>query len=208
MKSGVKKIIDFIIPPHNWIVAVSFISGILIGTAFLILYISNATSYLSDSPEACINCHVMTPQYITWRNSSHARVATCNDCHIPHENIFEKYYFKASDGLRHTTIFTFRLEPQVIQIKDAGKKVVQENCIRCHINLIDKTELTSETYTKFIHGKDKYCWDCHRETPHGRVNSLASTPYARVPKLNPILPDWIIKVFETGKNKGDNNEIN
>jgi len=197
MKSGIKKIIDYIIPPKNWIVAVSFIAGVFAGLAILVLYISNAPSYLSDKPEACINCHVMTPQYITWRNSSHARVATCNDCHIPQDNIVRKLYFKASDGLRHSTIFTFRLEPQVIQIKDAGKKVVQENCIRCHQNLINQTELVKVSYTKFSHGKDKLCWDCHRETPHGRVNSLASTPYARVPKLNPILPDWLNEFFKT-----------
>lgn len=195
MKSRLKKIIDFVIPPHNWIVAVSFIAGIFAGIGMLVLYISNAPSYLSDKPEACINCHVMTPQYITWRNSSHSRVASCNDCHVPQDNIFRKLYFKANDGLRHTTIFTFRLEPQVIQIKDAGKKVVQENCIRCHKNLIDRTELIKISYTKFIHDKNRFCWDCHRETPHGKVNSLASTPYARVPKLNPVLPEWLNKFF-------------
>ncbi|MGB9663577.1 MAG: cytochrome c nitrite reductase small subunit [Ignavibacteria bacterium] len=199
MKSEIKKIIDFVVPPQNWIVAVSFVGGIFIGLAFLVLYISNAPSYLSDKPEACINCHVMTPQYITWRNSSHARVATCNDCLVPQDNFVRKLYFKASDGLRHSTVFTFRMEPQVIQIKDAGKKVVQGNCIRCHQNLINQTELIKVSYTKFTHSKDKLCWDCHRETPHGRVNSLASTPYARVPKLYPILPEWLDKFFQTEK---------
>jgi len=63
--------------------------------------------------------------------------------------------------------------------------------------LINQTELVKASYNKFTHGKDKSCWDCHRETPHGRVNSLASTPYARVPKLNPILPDWLNEFFKT-----------
>lgn len=199
MKAKVQKFIDYVIPPQNWIVVVSVLTGILLGVTLLLIYISNAPSYLSDKPEACINCHVMTPQYITWRNSIHAKVATCNDCHVPQDNIFRKLYFKASDGLRHSMIFTFRLEPQVIQIKDACKKVVQENCIRCHINLIDRTELVNVSFTKSSHGKDKLCWDCHRETPHGRVNSIASTPYARVPKLNPVLPDWLNKFFENEK---------
>ncbi|MCX8056543.1 MAG: cytochrome c nitrite reductase small subunit [Ignavibacteria bacterium] len=200
MKNAIKKIVDAVIPPQNWIVAVSFIGGIFIGLAFLVLYISNAPSYLSDKPESCINCHVMTPQFITWRNSSHARVATCNDCHVPQDNIIRKLYFKSSDGLRHSFIFTFRLEPQVIQIKEAGKKVVQENCIRCHRNLIEETQLIKVSTPKFQHSENKLCWDCHRETPHGRVNSLASTPYARVPKLNPILPEWLSKFFEKEKN--------
>ncbi len=30
-----------------------------LGMAVLVVRISNATSYLSDEPEACINCHVM-----------------------------------------------------------------------------------------------------------------------------------------------------
>lgn len=200
MKKRIKKFIDYIIPPHNWIVAVSFVSGIFVGLFFLVIYLSNAPSYFSDKPEACINCHVMIPQFTTWRNSSHARFATCNDCHLPQDNIFKKLYFKANDGLRHATIFTFRLEPQVIQIKDAGKNVVQENCIRCHQNLIDRTNLIPTSYSKFTHGKDMLCWDCHRETPHGRVNSLASTPFAAVPKLNPVFPDWINKFFAKEKN--------
>ncbi|MDZ7764401.1 MAG: hypothetical protein U5K00_08225 [Melioribacteraceae bacterium] len=55
---------------------------------------------------------------------------------LPQDHIVRTYYFKAMDGLRHATMFTFRLEPQVIRIKDAGKAAVQENCIRCHSNQI------------------------------------------------------------------------
>ena len=40
-------------------------------------------------------------------------------------------------------MFTFRLEPQVIFIKQAGKDVVQQNCERCHEELITDTKLTT-----------------------------------------------------------------
>ena len=32
------------------------------------------------------------------------------DGHVPHDSFIRKYYFKASDGLRHATIFTLRKE--------------------------------------------------------------------------------------------------
>lgn len=173
--------------------------GIMIGLLLQILYISNAVSYLSDDPTACVNCHIMSSQFATWERGSHGKVTTCNDCHVPQDNFFRKYYFKASDGLRHATMFTLRLEPQVIQIKDAGKKAVQENCIRCHTNNIHPISVRAISSKAIIDEGDRYCWDCHRETPHGRVNSLSSTPYARVPKLAPVIPEWMNTIIETKK---------
>jgi cytochrome c nitrite reductase small subunit len=166
--------------------------GILLGLVLVIFRISNAFSYLSDSPQACMNCHVMTTQYATWQHSSHTQSAICNDCHVPHDNIFRKYYFKANDGLRHSFMFTFNLDPQVIRIHDVGKEVVQENCIRCHSNLVESVSIGSISLNKSKHGEVKLCWDCHREVPHGRVSSQASTPFAIVPSLEPVLPNWII----------------
>jgi cytochrome c nitrite reductase small subunit len=118
-------------------------------------------------------------------------VATCADCHVPQDNVFRTYAFKASDGLRHAYVFTFRLEPQVIQIREAGKTAVQENCIRCHRPMLDRVDIGKVSFDASRHGRGLLCWDCHRETPHGRVNSLASTPYARVPRLTPVMPEWI-----------------
>jgi cytochrome c nitrite reductase small subunit len=48
---------------------------------------------------------------------------------------------------------------------------------------------------------EKYCWECHRQTPHGRVNSLSSTPYARVPALEPVVPEWLDKFISAEKQK-------
>jgi cytochrome c nitrite reductase small subunit len=166
-------------------------AGILAGLLLLIARLSNAVSYLSNDPRTCVNCHVMAPQYATWQTSSHRRTATCNDCHVPQDNVFRTYLFKASDGMRHAYVFTFRLEPQVIQIKDAGKAAVQENCIRCHTAQVGSVSTGAVTVDAARHGRGQLCWDCHRATPHGTVNSLASAPYARVPRLTPVLPDWM-----------------
>lgn len=186
-------------PPENWRIPVIISLGVLAGLGLLVFRISNAASYLSSDPRTCVNCHVMSPQYATWQHSSHTRVAVCNDCHVPQDNIFRTYAFKAADGMRHSYVFTFRLEPQVIQIKDAGKTVVQENCIRCHATMLDRVTIGKVSFEGSRHGKGLLCWDCHRETPHGRVNSLASAPYARVPRLTPAMPDWISRYVNAKK---------
>ena len=122
---------------------------------------------------------------------SHGRVTNCNDCHVPQDNIIRKYMFKASDGLRHATMFTFRMEPQVIRIKDAGRNVVQENCIRCHANYLHPISLRSMGAKSIYEDDDRVCWDCHRETPHGKVHSLTSAPNIIRPDVKTVVPAWI-----------------
>lgn len=190
-----RKLIDFLTPPPMWRVPVIISLAVLVGLGLVVLRISNAVSYLSDDPKACINCHVMWPEYVTWQHSSHARVAICNDCHVPHDNVFHKYAFKAMDGLRHSSMFTFRMEPQVIRTKSAGIAVIQENCKRCHEPLISRVSLRTMTAKTIVHGEGKLCWQCHRETPHGRVKSLSATPNAQVPGLSPVAPAWLEKLI-------------
>lgn len=184
------KLIKTFIPPDNWKPAVIIILGIFIGLGVFVLKLSKAHSYLSDQPETCVNCHIMAPEYATWKHSSHRQWTNCNDCHVPHNNVFNKYYFKAKDGLRHATVFTLRNEPQVIFIKQEGKEVVHQNCVRCHSELLEPSQKL--TNINFHHQRtERVCWDCHREVPHGRVNSLSSTPNARVPVPSSPVPKWL-----------------
>lgn len=105
--------------------------------------------------------------------------------------------FKASDGMRHATVFTLKTEPDIIQIKPAGVKVVQDNCIRCHEKQLGESGLASHTGKAFSHGEGRLCWDCHRTVPHGIGNSQATTPYALVPDQTPAVPEWIQKFMDT-----------
>jgi cytochrome c nitrite reductase small subunit len=180
-----------LLPPSKWRFPVMVISSILLGVFLFTLYVSKAHSYLSDNPETCTNCHIMAPQYATWNHSSHREVANCNDCHVPHNNFLNKYYFKGKDGLRHATIFTLRNEPQVIFIREEGSEVVHKNCIRCHSQQINDPKLSASVEGHQAHMQDRKCWDCHREVPHGRVNSLSSVPNARVPLPESPVPVWI-----------------
>ncbi len=193
------KLIKKLSPPAKWRVPVIIALGIFVGLIIFLGYISKAHSYISDNPETCVNCHIMGSQYTTWFHSAHREYAHCNDCHVPHNNTFNKYYFKAMDGLRHATVFTARMEPQVIFIKETGMQVVQDNCIRCHNDL--NTNEKVNTFTMSFHDSrtDRKCWECHRETPHGRVNSLSSVPFARVPVPESPVPAWLKKSIKDNK---------
>jgi cytochrome c nitrite reductase small subunit len=184
-----------IAPPEQWQVPVIILLGVIVGLGFFILRISNAATYLSDDSQTCVNCHVMNPQYATWSHSAHREVTNCNDCHVPHDNVFNKYFFKAKDGLRHATMFTLRQEPQVIFIKEAGKEVVQQNCIRCHEKLVADNAGIARFAASRHYRLERSCIECHRETPHGRVNSLASVPNARIPVLKEVVPTWLKNIM-------------
>jgi cytochrome c nitrite reductase small subunit len=183
-------------PPKQWRTTVIVLLGAFFGLGFFILQESKATSYLGDDPKTCINCHVMTPEYITWMNSSHGNVATCNDCHVPHDNFFKKYAFKAKDGLYHASMFTLRAEPQVIQMHEAGQEVVQQNCVRCHSNQVTDAKQAAWLESHTENRTDRQCWECHREVPHGRVKSLSSVGFKLEPatekeQKESIVPEWI-----------------
>lgn len=196
-----KKLIRFLSPPPAWRLPVIISLGIFTGIFLIAFKVSEAPSYLSDKPETCINCHVMYPQYASWTKSSHRETATCVDCHVPQDNYLRKYYFKGMDGLRHASVFTARAEPQVIQIKQAGINVVQENCIRCHRDLVEMTTIIEVTGMNHMDGAGNRCWDCHRETPHGTVRSLSSAPFALVPRLPSVMPKWLEKYLEQRKSE-------
>lgn len=193
---SLKKLIRILSPPPRWRLPVIILLGIMAGTSCYLFYVSKAWSYASDDPKTCMNCHIMAPQYATWQHSSHREKATCNDCHVPHDNVFNKYYFKAKDGMRHATMFTLRAEPQVIRIHEEGQNVVQNNCIRCHSNLLTDSKLLAKTNQYHHFRKDRKCWECHRETPHGKVNSLSSVPWARVPVPSSPVPEWIKEAID------------
>ena len=191
------RLIRYFLPPDAWRTPVILLLGVFCGLLCFTLYIAKATSYLSEKPETCVNCHIMSPHYATWFHSSHREKATCNDCHVPHDNVVNQYYFKAKDGIRHATMFMFRMEPQVIRIAEGSKKVVQDNCIRCHNNLITDPQMEGKNNVNPCR-KDRTCWECHREVPHGRVNSLSSVT-KQVPLSTSPVPQWLKKRVNQSK---------
>lgn len=159
--------------------------GIAVGMALVLVRIANATSYLSDKPDTCINCHVMTDAYASWQRGSHGRVAVCVDCHVPHSNVVAKYAYKARDGMKHSYVFTMGDEPQVLELSLAAVPVVQTNCVHCHSDQLAMIRLAGSL--------ERRCWDCHTNI-HGEVRSLSASPSA----LRPGLPDAGLDWMKTG----------
>lgn len=166
----------------RWRVAIFAVGGAVFGLALVVAHISRAASYLSDKPEACLNCHVMNNAFATWQHGSHRTVAECTDCHLPHQNPVAELAFKARDGIFHSFVFTFHLEPQVLELSEGAKHVVQENCLRCHANQFMLARLASMT--------ERRCWDCH-DGAHGRVISLSGTPHAYRLPFPPAGLEWM-----------------
>jgi cytochrome c nitrite reductase small subunit len=200
-----KRLFRFFIPPKEWRIPVIILLGAMSGLSLYALIESKAVSYLSDDPKTCANCHVMTPQYTTWQNSSHREWASCNDCHVPQDNFFEKYYFKAKDGLYHSSVFITRGEPEVIKMKESGVEVVQNNCIRCHQDQVTDARLSASVPDHFDHRTTRKCWECHQEVPHGSVHSLSSVKYfGKIDKEHQeTVPEWLSKYLNKSENQKD-----
>ncbi|MGH8065172.1 MAG: NapC/NirT family cytochrome c [Candidatus Entotheonellia bacterium] len=79
--------------------------GLAIGVGGYTFLYAKGSSYLTDNPAACANCHIMREHYDGWVKSSHRAVAVCNDCHTP-EGFMPKYITKASNGFWHSFAFT------------------------------------------------------------------------------------------------------
>ena len=187
-----KKFISILSSRKQKIIAI-IAGGIICGLGVYTAYASRFGSYLSDDPKACVNCHIMAPYYATWDHGSHSRNTTCVDCHVPHNNLVQKWTFKGMDGMRHAAVFMMNGEPQVIQAVDRSATVIMENCVRCHEQLNTEFVKTGKiSYKMAKMGEGKACWDCHREVPHGKV-SLSSTPNGLVPYPKSIVPEWLKK---------------
>lgn len=185
-----KKILKHI--PRQFILPLFICGGMLAGLGIYIIYMARAHTYLSDDAATCVNCHIMTPYYQSWNHSSHARWTTCNDCHVPQNNVVEKYAFKAKDGLYHAAIFTMKKEPQVIRPRDASYTVIMNNCIRCHTQLNTEFVKTGMlTYAEVKEGQGKACWECHASVPHTKISNTASTPDFIAPLPASPVPEWL-----------------
>jgi len=116
------------------IVLLAVTLGSFTGAGLFILDQSRATSYMSDNPDTCVNCHIMRDQHDAWQHSTHHAAATCNDCHVP-QDFIGKYATKAVHGYRHSKGFTLQDFHEPIIIKGDSLKVVEANCLRCHADI-------------------------------------------------------------------------
>lgn len=120
----------------RWLaIAAAVSTGLAVGLGGYTFVAARGYSYLTDDPAACANCHIMADHAAAWQKSSHRAVATCNDCHAPHDNFIHKYLVKAENGFVHSLNFTTGRHPDPLRIREGNRRVTQQACLYCHAEL-------------------------------------------------------------------------
>lgn len=140
--------------------------GILVGIGGFTFRYAEGLSYFSTDPRACVNCHIMQPQYDSWQKASHHTAATCVDCHLPH-SLVEKYLAKADNGYRHSKAFTFQDFHEPIMINARNSRILQQNCIACHEQMVHELVAGATTAPDAVS-----CVHCHLDVGHGERAGL------------------------------------
>lgn len=140
--------------------------GVLLGVGGYTFFYAEGLSYMSSDPKVCVNCHIMQPQFDSWQKSSHHAVARCVDCHLPH-GFVGKYVAKAENGWHHSRGFTLQDFDEPIRIKAKNARVLQQNCLACHADLVH--ELVGG-----VNGDpdEVQCVHCHSGVGHGESAGL------------------------------------
>jgi cytochrome c nitrite reductase small subunit len=146
--------------------AAAALFGVLLGTSLYTFHYGEGLSYFSTDPAACVNCHIMRPQYDSWSKGGHHAAAKCVDCHLPHDFV-PKYLAKADNGYRHSWGFTFQDFHEPIQIKPRNAAILQESCVRCHEPMVHGLVAGSTTAADAVG-----CVHCHAGVGHGPRTGL------------------------------------
>ena len=141
----------------GWLVALTL--GAFAGIGLFTFVYARGASYLTDNPQACVNCHVMNPQYDGWVKSSHRMVAVCNDCHTP-EGLVPKYASKAFNGFLHAAAFTTGRFPDEIRIKPHMLAITERACLKCHAEIVQAINVSDGRAGQLS------CVRCHRNVGH------------------------------------------
>jgi cytochrome c nitrite reductase small subunit len=145
--------------------------GALVGLGGFTFVYAKGYSYLRNDPAVCANCHVMSEHLAAWQKGSHRNVATCNDCHTPHD-LVGKYTVKAKNGFWHSFYFTTGRYPDPLRITPANHEVTEEACRYCHAELteaIDHGFVTAAGADPTAHRPVEErlsCTRCHRYVGH------------------------------------------
>jgi cytochrome c nitrite reductase small subunit len=140
--------------------------GIFSGIGGFTFLYAEGFSYFSADPAVCANCHIMQSQYDSWQKSSHHAVAVCVDCHLPHDFV-PKYIAKAENGYHHSKGFTFQDFHEPIMIKEKNSRILHENCLVCHGEMVHNLVSGMTTDPDAIS-----CVHCHQAVGHGEPTGL------------------------------------
>ena len=121
---------------QRWTIAAVTLVGAAGGLGLYTFGMARGYSYLTNDPGACANCHIMSEHFGAWMKGSHHSVATCNDCHTPHD-LVGKYTVKARNGFWHSFYFTTGRYPDPLRITESNRVVTEQACRYCHAEITD-----------------------------------------------------------------------
>jgi cytochrome c nitrite reductase small subunit len=154
--------------------AASGVIGMSFGLGLFTFGYARGSSYLTNDPAACANCHIMSEHYSAWMKGSHHAVATCNDCHTPH-NVVGKYVVKARNGFWHSFYFTTGNFPDPLRITERNREVTERACRYCHAEITEAIDheasaasqlVARATGTSSRSGEPMRCIRCHQYVGH------------------------------------------
>lgn len=138
------------------------VAGVVLGVVVLA-----GTSYvvgMTDQRPFCATCHLMEPEAITHKLSTHANIS-CNECHLPQGVFVGHYVYKARTGINDVYVNTVGAPDLPITTTADMKEIIDANCRRCHAN----TNLNVASMDA-----KPYCTDCHRNVPHMRTKPIST----------------------------------
>jgi cytochrome c nitrite reductase small subunit len=114
----------------------------------------------SGTPEFCASCHVMESEYENWFHNAGHRRLKCIECHLPNDTKVRHVFSKGLEGMWDSYVFYSGRVPETIRLSERGKKLLRENCVRCHGELVSRIN------------EDRDCWACRRRLSHTTTGTL------------------------------------
>ncbi|MCR5834303.1 MAG: NapC/NirT family cytochrome c [Selenomonadaceae bacterium] len=131
--------------------------GFAVGVLFV--GISSLMLHASGTAIFCGQCHSMKQEAATFAMSSH-RNQDCVECHLPHDNTAHYLFEKGRTGMVDMYHEIMRDYPANIKLSQDARKMVSENCLRCHESAMSYVNTAPG-------GTQDDCLKCHSRIAHG-----------------------------------------
>lgn len=140
------------------------------GTLLFLLVATVGGISLTMSPEFCKLCHkTMTPEYVTWKYSSHSQIS-CVECHMEPGVI--NILIEKVTATKHLYVYLTGHYEEEMPIK-MKHELPSEHCEKCHSVETRNFTLSGDLIVPHAkHGeKGVACVKCHSGVAHGNIAS-------------------------------------
>lgn len=136
---------------------------------------------LTMTPQFCFRCHVMAPEYYTWKASAHVQIP-CTRCHIK-PGLGNLVIHKLS-ALKEVTLYFTGTYDRPIKMSE---KIDDEVCTQCHSTNRGITPSGDLIIPHDKHAAKKVqCVECHSGVAHGNIVGRKMTDDGNFQVWNPV----------------------